>query len=472
MGVLLLVCLVLLAGCLLLLSRRQKAEKRLWLVQRNRQETLLAASTGMTRVRELSKLLGLIVHFLTKSVGASSAGVFLLDRPSQSYVLRASRGQPLLQPGFRLTHEPTLIQRVTVNRGTVILEDLKRELHTSGGEAARTVGELVSELEHRQIAVVVPSFIEQDLFGFLTLGDKLSGQRYTPDDFSLFMTIANQAALAIDNCLFLEQLQTTQAQLFEASKFVALGEMSAGMSHQLNNRFMALVGAAGGLRTQLLSLADDPQLSEDQRQHLMQCEAQIRSIEEEAVRGGDITRQFTRYVKATGGDRFLHPADLVSGALGMLEYKRDLKTVILTNGLPEELPVIRGNAAHLTDVFFNLLDNAYDAITAKQERMAIGKLPQEARYRGEVTITATDLREQGWLELRVEDNGIGMTQEDLNQLFVPFFTMKGSAEKGKGLGLFVIKKIVEAHGGTIEVQSQYGKTTTFSVRLPIAQGRQ
>jgi len=471
MGALLAVCLVLLAGGLLLLYRRQKAEKRLWLAQRDHQQTLLVASTGMTRVRDLSKLLGLLVHFLTKSVGASSARVFLLDRPNQSYVLRASRDQQQLQPGFRLTNEQTLTRRLHVKRVPVILEDLKRELHASMGEEGRTLRELVSELEHQQIALVVPSFIEQELFGFLTLGYRFSRQPYTQDDLSLFTTIANQAALAIDSCLFLEQLQTTQAQLFEASKLVALGQMSAGMSHQLNNRFMALAAAAGGLRELLPELVEDPQLSEGQRQRLLQFEAQIKSIEEEAVRGGDITKQFTRYVKATGGDQLLKPADIITGALGLLEYKRDLKTATLTNSVPEELPFIQGNAAHLKDVFFNLLDNAYDAITAKQERMAIGKLPQGTGYRGEVKITTVPEREQGWLQLCVEDNGVGMTKEELDQLFVPFFTTKGSAEKGNGLGLFVIKKIVEAHRGTIGMQSQYGKGTTFSVRLPTAQER-
>ena len=69
----------------------------------------------------------------------------------------------------------------------------------------------------------------------------------------------------------------------------------------------------------------------------------------------------------------------------------------------------------------------------------------------------------------MQDNGIGMTEEEAEQLFVPFFTTKATSEKGTGLGLFIIKKVLEVHGGTIEVRTAYGEGSTFAVRLPIAQ---
>ena len=113
------------------------------------------------------------------------------------------------------------------------------------------------------------------------------------------------------------------------------------------------------------------------------------------------------------------------------------------------------------EVFFNLIDNGYDAMMQrKNEKKEPGFQP---------TMKVQVLKEDGFAEIIFEDNGIGVKDEDMHKLFTPFFTTKLSSKKGTGLGLYVIKKIVEEnHEGQVEMVSKYMQGTQMKLRLPIA----
>jgi signal transduction histidine kinase len=116
----------------------------------------------------------------------------------------------------------------------------------------------------------------------------------------------------------------------------------------------------------------------------------------------------------------------------------------------------------MQEVFFNFIDNAYDAM---QERKTILK---EAGYKGRITISSHP-KQNGFLEISFEDNGLGIKDQDQNKLFTPFFTTKVSSRQGTGLGLYVIQRIIEEfHKGRIWFESEYGKGTKFFVELPLA----
>ncbi|MCG2706143.1 MAG: ATP-binding protein [Candidatus Omnitrophica bacterium] len=94
------------------------------------------------------------------------------------------------------------------------------------------------------------------------------------------------------------------------------------------------------------------------------------------------------------------------------------------------------------------------------------ELPEpEGGFKGRITVKI--YREVPWAIIKIQDNGIGMTKEQLDRLFVPFFTTKATSTKGTGLGLFVIWEIIKHHKGTIQVESEYGRGSTFTIRLPL-----
>jgi len=125
------------------------------------------------------------------------------------------------------------------------------------------------------------------------------------------------------------------------------------------------------------------------------------------------------------------------------------------------LPKVKGNSTQLQEVFFNLIDNGYDAMMQRKNDL------KEPNYRPTLLIHAQ--AQENYLCMIFEDNGIGVKDEDVQKLFTPFFTTKLSSKKGTGLGLYVIRKIIEDHHqGTVEFISKYMSGTQMKIRLPIS----
>jgi len=149
----------------------------------------------------------------------------------------------------------------------------------------------------------------------------------------------------------------------------------------------------------------------------------------------------------------------LDGAVEMVSYKIKLREIDLVKDIATGLPCLNTNIVQLQEVFFNLIDNAYDAI--KERQMILN----EEDYRGRIEISV--MADQGALHINVQDNGIGIKSDDKRKVFTPFFTTKATSKKGTGLGLYVIQKIIAAHNGQIRINSVYRSGTCFTVSLPI-----
>jgi len=336
-------------------------------------------------------------------------------------------------------------------------------LQAQGGQ--KELESVIEKLKKMNAAVLVPSYVEDDCLGFLVLGEKKSGALYTSDDLQVFQVLANQAALAIENAQFYEDLKQTQAELFQTAKLASLGQMAGGMSHQINNRFHVLTILAGTLKAMMKDQDPggiDPEKLKELWGRILET---FGKIEENAIRGGDIVKTLLKFSRPGKVEaQPISMQDIVATARDVAQYKIDLNTIDVIVDLPPSLPQVLGNLNQLADCFFNMITNAHDAIQTKKEKI------NPPDYRGRIAITGR-LGVNGMVTVDVQDNGIGMSREQMDQLFVPFFTTKATAEKGTGLGLFVIKRILEHHGGNIEVYSAYGEGTTFFLALPSAEAK-
>ncbi len=122
----------------------------------------------------------------------------------------------------------------------------------------------------------------------------------------------------------------------------------------------------------------------------------------------------------------------------------------------------------LQDIFFNMLDNTYDAETRKQNEIKDGILKLASPYVPKTVIRART-NNSHW-EITIEDNGIGMTEEETKKLFIPFFTTKATSEKGTGLGVSMMKLMIDAHKRTIKITSNFGEGTKIMLTIPITKG--
>ncbi len=447
----------------------QLAEDRVLVEQRRYQATLRKASEGMTRIYKLQHLLRLTVRILLGAVGLIHASIYLVDPKTQRYVQKARRGKDGRPVGDALDQDDPLIKYLLVHKNAIVAEELHMQRQHTPESGLR---EVATSLRRLGAALIIPSFVHERLLGFVVMGAKLSGRMYTDDDLKVLTTLANQAGLAIENAQFYEAEKERQAEMFHTAQLASLGKMAGGMSHQINNRFYAECILAGTLKGAWKDM-DLTGVPEPVKQLILKTIETFQKIEDDAVRGGDIAKTLLNFSKPGKTARITFP-EILKLSTEAAQFRVKFDEISFEPVTADPLPLLDGNLNQLAEVFFNLMSNAYDAIKKKEEAIQGGSLKLLAgqTYKGKLAISVTSITKSGvpWLQAVVHDTGIGVEQENVPSLFIPFFTTKATAEKGTGLGLYVIKKIIENHGGEIEVNSAYGEGTAFTIYLPAAKG--
>ena len=251
-------------------------------------------------------------------------------------------------------------------------------------------------------------------------------------------------------------------RLRRAERLKAVGEFAAGIAHEINNPIGIISACAEHLADKISRSVDSP------NEYLKP----LRAIEEEAARCSGIVKNLTVFSRHQ--EMHLRPTDVrrvVEDTVYLLQHQAAAAGVrIQVEGETAELPPVMADEGQLKQVFINLAVNAIQAMPSggvlkvrlgvDHRRLGTGRSP--ARGAG----AAGGRRGYVWVEFA--DTGVGIPRENLSKIFTPFFTTRTS---GVGLGLAVSHGIVEAHGGTISVESREGEGSTFTVRLPVARQR-
>jgi signal transduction histidine kinase len=446
------------AGPFIYIFLQSRAEAILLKEQRRYQETLKQAAVGMTRIREMNKLLNLIVHIVTKTVRISHSGIYLLEPKSERFILRAGRNLKKSLPTL-IDKNSSLIVWLLNQKEPMVYEEIRRKAQDTPTLILR---ELETQMRALDASVLVPSFLEDRLLALLILGDKRSGAIYTTEDLDVFSVLASQAALAIENAQFIQEAQVMQEQIAQAEKMATVGTMADGLSHQINNRLHALSMITGDT-LDTLKLTDAGSFPNEAKEVLKQIAHALERIQANVIQGRDVVSGLLKYSrKGEEGLSAVTMDEIIDGALEMVKFKVKLSEIDLVRDYPSDLPKIKANLTQLQEVFFNLIDNAYDAIQERKDSL------KEPDYRGRITITLGQSTDSS-LKIVFADNGMGLRKEDRRKVFTPFFTTKVSSRRGTGLGLFVIQRIVtQMHQGKIHFESEQGKGTRFILELPIA----
>jgi signal transduction histidine kinase len=219
--------------------------------------------------------------------------------------------------------------------------------------------------------------------------------------------------------------------------YAALAELAGGFIHEIKNHLGTL-----GLNLQLLAEDfEDPQTQRERR-----ALARVQKLQAECNRLADLSNDFLRFARMR--DLPLEPAALgkvVEEMVDFFEPTARAAGIDIKSYLPADLPAVRLNKEMFQQALLNLMLNAEQALS------------------GGGAITLQAVAEPGWVCLSIIDTGKGMTPDVVAKVFEPFFSTKPG---GCGLGLPTTRKIIEAHRGTIEVQSEVGKGTKFTIRLP------
>lgn len=441
-------------GPLIYIQIQRRQEKKLIAEQQRYQSTLRQASLGMGQVKDLRRLLKLIVHVVTRAVKIKHCQIYFFHEESEKYALYASRGRKLMNHSHTIEADVGLIKYLSRTKQALLLEDINKVFR---GVELRG---LVSVFKELKASLIVPSFIEDKLICFFVLGSKRSGAPYTQDDMAIFSILANQSAIAIENALFYENMKKTQEQLFRAEKMATIGTMADGLSHQINNRLHSM-GFIAGDAIDTIQIARKKEISQEIKNLVEESEGALKRIQDNVKRGGEVVEGLLKYTrKVDQGFEEVDLNELVDAAFEMAQFKVKTKNIEVRRAFPKDLPKVYGSFTQLQEVFFNVIDNAYDAMIQRKEEL------DEEGYKPAIRFSAATDKKS--LVVFIEDNGMGVKEEDVKKLFTPFFTTKLSSKKGTGLGLYVIQKLIEDnHGGRIEFTSEYKKGSVMKVKLPI-----
>ncbi len=312
--------------------------------------------------------------------------------------------------------------------------DAKSELCVALKDGGRILG--IIDVESSQSN----AFTNNDLLAIESLAGVLATVVSSADQYQrLQETVHQLRAAQVELRARMAAQQDTESRLVQAAKLAAVGEMAAGIAHELNN---PLTTVTGFTELVLEDIPEDASYRSD-----------MEMVLREAHRARDVVRRLLDFARQ--GERVRARSDMneiVEDVLALTKHLIHTSGVHLNIWLGKDMPWVSVDGNQMRQVFLNLIHNALQA------------MPSGGGLDIQTAIRNKDGR--SWITVSVKDSGIGIEPQNKERVFEPFFTTKGNTG-GTGLGLSVTYGIVTDHGGTIELESKPGEGSTFTVWLPI-----
>lgn len=396
-----------------------------------------ATRARLAHVLEVDEVGRVLLSGIEASRRATHAAIYLLDPQRRGYDLLGHLG-PVPPERLESASVRPLIDRLR-REPAVLLEDLEAALADARGQKSeRTVGtlqEVVRTMESVPASLCLAVRAEAGFLGLVTLRDERLRDAYTAEDVELLKGLASQVAVAVQNSKLYETMK-------ERDRLAALGEMAAGLAHEIRNPLGAIKAAAQYLEA--------PAAESDPPKEFLGI------IVEETNRLNRVVSSFLDYARPYKGNPL--PTDVRAVTKRTLEVMQPSlgPGVEIVTDFQEGLPLVRIDPEQLRQVIMNLVQNAMQAMESG------GRLTVSTGLRA-TPIRSDPGEPASFVELRITDTGPGIAQKAMGKLFIPFFTTK---DRGTGLGLAICQRIVQTAGGAIEVRTLGGEGTTFTVLLP------
>jgi GAF domain-containing protein len=449
------------------------------------EEVLRAVNSSL----DLDTVLAAIISRAVQLSQADEGTIYEFDEteevfvPKSAFGMSAERVEALRERKVRLGE--THLGRAAVERAPVHVDDVQRDSTLSGPDRGGL-------LEGIHAVLAVPLLREEKVVGGLVIRRRTVGG-FAPTIPTLLQTFAGQAVLAIENARLFQELgrrgeearrahaaaeaaladlRRAQARLVQSEKMASLGQLTAGIAHEIKNP-LNFVNNFAGLSVELLEELKETALSaiaglaEDERADVDEIVAMLtgnlEKIAEHGRRADGIVKSMLEHSRGGSGERReVDLNGLVEEALNLAYHGARAQdqsfNITLERDLDHAISPVEMVPQDITRVFLNLFGNGFYAATKRQRGGA------EPNFRPVLKVTTHDVGEA--VEIRIRDNGAGIPPEIRDRLFQPFFTTKPTGE-GTGLGLSISWDIVtQQHSGTIEVDSRVGEFTEFTIRLP------
>jgi signal transduction histidine kinase len=390
---------------------------------------------SLVETLDLQQILSAGVRNLARIVDAPGVYLLLTSEDGTTLEFRAIAGGREHLLGMRVPALPAdhnLAARVIANREPILIQDSERSDLLLNPELVRLTG--------GRAFLALPLVVRDRTIGAIVIVDPRGPRLFTPAELERAAAIANQLAVAAENARLYEDLRRSYSELARAQRalvhrerLAALGELSAVVAHEVRNPLGVIFNSLGSLRRLVRPTGDARTL--------------FRIVEEEAERLNRIVGDLLDFARPSTPD--LHPealGRLAEEAVASVLAQQEVR-IELVRELEPALPEVPVDARLVRQAIVNVAVNAAQA-------MARG---------GRITVRT--LREGDHAVVELEDDGPGIPAEVRGRIFEPFFTTRAS---GTGLGLAVVRRIVEGHGGTVQVRPGPAAGTVFALRFPLA----
>ena len=383
-------------------------------------------SNTISTALEPEFIVSTLIELTRQVIPVIESNIFLFEGATNRVLPLSAKGSPRLQQEAQHQIEEGIVDWVISEKKTVVIPDLE---YTTAGSSSRNF-------------VIVPLLVRGQGIGIYLIHTVKSQPDFSNQDLQLLSVLANQAAAGVENWRTYKQLakandelKASQAQIVQAAKMAAIGELAAGVAHEIKNPLQVLL-----LHLELVEKGRPvPNWTE--------------MFSKQVKRLADITRRLMDFARNASEEVKIEPVQVkkvIEETMAMVHHDFVGSGITFEVTLSDDLPPVAGNANYLQQVFLNLLLNARDA------------MPKGG------TITINTALTGFHIIIRFSDTGVGIEKGILEKIFRPFFTTKG--EKGTGLGLAVCHKIITQLKGEIRVESEVGKGTTFTIFLPVWRG--
>lgn len=402
-------------------------------------EILRDFSRRLVTMVDLNRLLHTLAETVEKSMGVNRISIFLHSAEKENFPLalvRGESGEDLQEVSFGPDHP--LIKYLQEKKEAVLRAELQRL------PPATVEEKLLETMRKIGAEVSLPLIYMNRLSGLINLGNKKGGEMYYREDLDLLNSLASQVAIAVENASLYESLKKSQGIMRRADRLASLGTLIASLAHEIRNPLVSIKTF-----TQLL-----PERMEDEefRSYFLK------------IASGEIDRLTSLINELLGFARPSEPNlqgenvnELIDKMGFLIATEARKKNIAVRKELASDLPLIMVDAEQIKQVLLNVLLNAVQAIPGEGE----------IRIRTRTVQVPLEEGSEGFVQIEVQDTGIGIPRDNLERVFDPFFSTRPD---GSGLGMAISHQIIHEHGGFIDLESELGKGTVFRIHLPLRRG--
>lgn len=387
---------------------------------------------------DIQKLSDKTVGGLISIVKLESAAVLLYDKDLKVYKVTAAENIKDKSMVFEEDH--TLVRYLKASHKPILRD---KNADKVGGE-----GDMSLAFKALNSQLCLPILSHDQLVGILSLGMKKSGEEYSDEELDILMTLARTEAIAISNAQLFDELSKTQAEAAQREKMAVIGTLAAGINHEICNP----LGIVRGQCEMFLLNARDGFYSDKTPQEIVEIAQEVMNkVIHETDRATAITKKLSSFAKPSKKSALeeIEVEKELDEILGLLGQDLKLNNIDVKRNFPKGYPLISADRKQIQEILFNIIRNAAQAIEKKEGKILV-----------------SGFSENGSAIINIADNGSGIPKDKIEQIFHPFYTTKAPG-KGTGLGLFIVKQVVERNSGEISVQSELGVGTTFTLKFPV-----